>query len=241
MEKTKSKMRWVIKQFIGSLFILPLLNLANAGVATPPNSTTITENKGFKIDSLDNLSIPAEIKTKVKQEKGEMDSKGYIDVSAEDFAGFEAEYAHAKDIGKVKPLLRPLDQISQNLRIKPAKLDEASIFKLKFEGALAGGSPENQVMLARFFTTVGGAVVRLEEFDFAASGGGTTMAKELVNASVNGHPAVLTIKQNPGSGNALTMLSWATDQKLNTLVMTENVKKKGLMEKFLALANSIQD
>ena len=73
-----------------------------------------------------------------------------------------------------------------------------------------------------------------------AEGGGMLIPKGRVNEQVNGVPAVLGIAQSQ-KGKAMSQLTWATEAKSYTLIMTGHVENAGMHKKMMELANSIKD
>ena len=202
------------------------------GQSLPPKPKS--EVRGIQIDSLANQPITPLMKELAKKEISEMAAKGYINATEDEVLDLE-KYQPEKEH------IRPIKEVGGKLKSKMANLGIA--FKtLKLNGAIAHGVNVDGLwtMVTRFFAAPDGTTLTLEEWDYNASGGGVIMTREWINESVGSHPANLVIKESP-SGKAVTTLEWYTERKGYTLTTSENVKKKGSLQRLLALAASIED
>lgn len=190
---------------------------------------------GIKIEPIDNQPIPNAEKEKAKKHAQEMKKIGHINVG-------EDEIGVLKDLKKIPNSTRSMESVNGGFKVKPADLKNTPFADLKYEGVEAAlDIPDApSPVIARIFTMPNNTVVRLEEWDYTASGGGSIIPQEFINETVSGYPATLIIKKAP-SGNSISELQWGTDRKIYTLTMTENVKKTGNLKRFMALAESIVD
>ncbi len=200
----------------------------------------------WRSEPIDDMSLPPELKTQVKQRIQEEAEKGYYTVTEKEDGDFQTFEQYQNEIHSSRPrLLQSIEEMQEryDLMIKPASLEKTPFEKFRFIGA----SPEvlnmnGQVsFINRVFTTPEGGVVELKEFDYrvAGTGGGVTV-KELINAEVNDYPAIFSVAKN-GSGKAMSMMTWATENKSYTVTMEGNVRENGSVEQFFALARSIKD
>ena len=189
---------------------------------------------GVHIIPEDSQSFTPEMKAEDRKERTDMQTKGYVDATDDEVEGLE-KYKREKKVGNI----RPIQEIEGKITFKLAS--GGSSQELKLDGAVAHGAYADGkwTMVTRFFTTKQGTTVTLEEWDYITAGGGVYISQEAINADINGHPAILVIKQS-SSGKAVTTLTWFTDQKGYILTTSDNVKKKGTLQEFLDLAKSVQ-
>lgn len=193
--------------------------------------------EGVRIISIDEQPIPQDAKDLAKKMNYEMLTKGYVDAS-------EEEVKHIENFKnpKHKDEVEPMEKVVGKINFKPASLKSTHLKKARFEGAVSHGTLDDGQwnMLTRIFTISDGSIVELEEWDYASSGGGSLVTKEMINQSINGNPAVLIVRKSPG-GKKLTELAWYTERKGYVLRTSVNIGKKESLEDFLDIARSISD
>lgn len=185
----------------------------------------VTATKGVKFYSIDDL--PTGIREEESRRHQEYKAKGYVDSSEEEVSWLEA----------MPKAVKPFADYKEKVQVKLANLDGTPFSALKFLGVVREGPPHS---LSRLFSFPNGTLLLLREWDYVAEGGGMLIPKDRVNEQVNGVPAVLGIGQS-AKGKAMSELTWATDAKSYSLIMSGHVENAGMHKKMMALANSIKD
>ena len=119
-----------------------------------------------------------------------------------------------KDVGHAPQAHRDLSALS--LRFKIADFDPGSLIAAIPVGTKIDGSWTG---LDRFFRFEKDGVVRLTEYDLAATGGKFFMAKEAVNANVNGKPAISKVFTG-ANGESIEEVVWVKGHKFYMLTFS---------------------
>jgi hypothetical protein len=110
------------------------------------------------------------------------------------------------------------DLSSLNLGFKAAVLNNSSLIVAAPVGTKVGKAWSG---VERFLQVEGG-VVRLTEYDLAATGGKFYMAKEMVNARVNGQSAISKIFVGD-NGQTIEEIVWVTGHKFHMLTFSPDL------------------
>ncbi len=190
--------------------------------------------QGISIKSIKDHPVPDILKNQAKKEIEEMKSKGQIDSSDESISYIDKAVSSIST-GQNNSV-KSIDRISAHLQVTPAYIQGAHLL-----GATPSGvkTESGWTGVNRVFQVPKLGVVMLEEINYVASGGGLVMIEEAINQDINGHPAILRVK-NSQSGKSITELTWATDHKIYNLGLNRAVKGDALTV-FLNLAKSIKD
>jgi hypothetical protein len=157
----------------------------------------------FSVKSIDEQELPSSIKENTLERVRLMREHKVIPVSdqqiPEDFAAAEADYRARKT---------PLRGTQSTIAFSPANVDATSLRGQTLVGAIPSGGYVNNSWtgLSRMFHHPDLGYVVLEETDLTKDGGGVVFTKEMINADVNGAPAVLESRQ--GSARSITSLTW---------------------------------
>ncbi|MCL5022744.1 MAG: hypothetical protein M1497_05190 [Nitrospirae bacterium] len=238
--QTKSTFVLPIMVVIAMFFGVSGAQMTSHGESVNSSEETLPSGlglEGVKILPIDEQPIPQEAKELAKKMNYEMLTKGYVDASDEEVRHIE-KYKDPKHRDEVEPM----ETIASKIKFRPAVLQSPRFIKAKLEGAVSHGvlDGEQWNMLTRIFTMSDGSIVELEEWDYASSGGGALVTKEMINQSVNGNPAVLIVRKSP-AGKKLTELAWYTERKGYVLRASVDAGKKEALEDLLDIARSISD
>lgn len=205
-----------------------------AAPAIPGMPTEAIE--GISILPLDKQPVPNELKDLARMDISQMKRNGFIDAPESVVAILDTINVARKS---KDPLLKLPAEITRSLVFSPSTLgsllSEATLLDAEGSGGL---TEKGWTGLYRLFAVQNIGLVKLEEVDYIVSKGGWGIIKEAINQDVNGHPAILNVKQSQ-SGKGLSELVWATDRKIFTLTLNKAVKDKVTIDAFLKLANGI--
>lgn len=219
----------IFMKYISRLALVYTATAASAAVAAPPGPppsiAPSNASRGVKYYVIDDL--PPGIWEEESRRHQEYKTKGYVDASEEEVSWLEA----------MPKAVKPLADYKEKVLVKLSNLDGTPFAGLKFLGVVREGPPHS---LSRLFSFPNGTLLLLREWDYVAEGGGMLIPKGRVNEQVNGVPAVLGIAQSQ-KGKAMSQLTWATEAKSYTLIMTGHVENAGMHKKMMELANSIKD
>jgi hypothetical protein len=128
-------------------------------------------------------------------------------------AGFrkQADVAHSPEVHK------NLSQLS--LTFKAAAFDKGALIAVAPAGTKIDKSWTG---LDRFFQLPGAGVMRLTEYDLGATGGKFFMAKEAVNTSVNGQPAISKVFVGE-NGLSIEEIVWVSGRKFYMLTFSPDL------------------
>lgn len=230
----KMKISIVLVSLTTIIFCFSAVLNANQDKLDSPAIPTVEVGQGVRVMSVDEQPIPPEAKAFAKRIAEAMKTKGYIEATDEEIS-YVAKGGNKDDV-------ESHDKATKKTKWKFSSIRHTKIKNAKLEGAVAhGGQTDGSSdMLTRIFRLADGTVVELQEWNYALSGSGALINKELINQDVNGNPAVLITKRSP-SGKTLTELGWYTDQKGYVLRTTVDVAENGNLEEFLAIAGSVSD
>jgi hypothetical protein len=153
-------------------------------------------------------------------------------------------------------MTKAMVDVQPRLVVRPSDVSVTPLKDLRFLGAVhpdeastsgptsraaTGAVEADETTVDRLYEFADGTLLRLEEWDFVAAGGGILFQTESTNANVNGHPAFLIYKQNSLTGNAITELRWATDRKLYTLTLSGDARRSGKLDHLMQIARSLRD
>jgi len=119
-------------------------------------------------------------------------------------------------------------------------IDSTPFSELTFHGVAATSvNVDGQVIgITRVFSLKNKTMLTLEEWNYAASDGRVVMHEEFINQSVNGYPAIVTVRKN-SKGRATSSIQWAKDEKLSTLTMSGHIRGNGHRNKLVVYAESL--
>ena len=199
-----------------------------------PQFKRMTAPGQLTVKSIDEQDLDPAIKDKVREQVRLMKEHKVIPVSDHRVPDFSAMEADHRSRGK------PFDKLKADKKLKfsPANLEATTLKGQTMAGALPAGIFANDSWsgLSRMFHHPGLRYVILEETDLAKTGGGATFTKEMINADVNGVPAILLSKQG-GPKKSESSLMWFSDGVLY-LLRTPGVNDKA-REELLDIAKSI--
>jgi len=123
-----------------------------------------------------------------------------------------------------------ITDIRPRLRNEPIDISGTQLETALFIEAGTAGGWENGKWtgLARYFDVPGAGLMMLQEIDFAASRASLTLINELVNADVNGAPAIAKTAKTP-TGRTLVSVGWMTD-RMSYSLMWEPVRPDRIRE-----------
>lgn len=215
--------------------------LALGGLASPalsaddqPNFKRMTAPGQLSVKSIEEQELDPAIKEKVREQVRLMKQHKVIPVSDHRVPDFSAIEADHRSRGKAFDKL----VADKKLKFSPANIDATALKGQTMAGAIPSGIYTNQSWsgVSRMFHHPGLRYVILEETDLAKTGGGATFTKEMINADVNGAPAILLSKQG-GPKKSESSLMWFSDGVLY-LLRTPGVNDKA-REELLEIAKSI--
>ena len=120
--------------------------------------------------------------------------------------------------------------VRPKLRNEPIDISGTQLEAARFLEAGTAGGWENGKWtgIARYFDVPGVGLMMLQEIDFAASRASITLINELVNADVNGAPAIAKTARTP-TGRTLVSVGWMTD-RMSYSLMWEPVRPDRIRE-----------
>ena len=192
----------------GALIPLPGADPASAAVAGVPQGRVTV----LSIDQ-----FPAGMRAVLERERA-ADALGYQQVDDHD-----ASDASDASVG---PLLAPAAARAK-LRFAPAAIDPDA--GLRAEGLLLPGPPTMPGpwgSVTHVLRRPDGVRVYLHDVAYADSGGAVMLVRELLNASVGGVPARFKL-QRSASGQATSILAWATERRYFALHVADDVTAPG--------------
>ncbi|WP_426192243.1 hypothetical protein [Massilia sp. DWR3-1-1] len=179
--------------------------LSLAGYASAQEAKSGPAAGEFSVKSIDEQHLPASIRQSLLEQVRLMREHKVIPVRDDqipDFAALAAQYrARAPDFAQLLA--------NGGLNMAPANVDATSLRGLSPVGAAPCGTYVGRgwTGLERMFAHPTLGYVVLEEMDLTKSGGGVISTKEMINADVNGAPAVLVSKQGSGT-RAVSTVAW---------------------------------
>ncbi|MFD2366460.1 hypothetical protein [Pseudoduganella sp. GCM10020061] len=184
--------------------------LAWADDPLPPPQRTLPG--GLTVNSIDELDILPAAKEVLRENVRLMKEQKLVPAAEGRLPDFDAIEAHYRARGK------PLSEVTAAGKIgfAPAGLDATPLRGLA-DAAIPGGVRRGTVWsgVARLFRHPELGIVILEETDLR-NGGGAMFTREMINADVNGAPAMLLSKQS-SSGRSESRLMWFVDGMLYEL------------------------
>jgi hypothetical protein len=196
------------------LFVLgsPALAVQDAQI-DPPFKRASVPGK-LIVKSIDEQDLSPSVKENARAQVRLMKEHKVMPVSDHripDFAGMESEHRAHK--AQVAQLLA-----EKKINISPANVDATSLRGESVLGAIPSGvlMKESWTGLSRMFNHPHLGRVILEETDLAKAGGGAVFTKEMINADVNGEPAVLLSMQGSPKRSE-TSLMWFSNGVLYLL------------------------
>lgn len=191
---------------------------------------------GLSVIPMNKIQAPGHIKRLFLRQSKEMKTRGYADATDDEVLGLDDD-----TLKKNKKNIKKFDEVVTDLAISPSDLNNGPFNRGRLIGAVkAGGHTDlGWTGITRFYTFPKLGLVKFDEIDLLATGGGVTVAEELINENINGSPAIFVVKQAV-NGKTLTELAWFTQTKMFTLSTTKKMAKG---DKFyvslIDLANSI--
>jgi hypothetical protein len=200
----KTTMRSVIFAVL-SLTISTHYAVAGQGEDSAPAMTR--PPSGVHFLSIDEQNLPLEIKSKLHERAKLMKQHKVIPVNDSqilDFAVLEEEHVFKKKEGTTV-FAEP------SVTFTPADIEQTSLKSGQYLGSTthSGFYHGAWTGLSRLYTHPRLGRVMFDEMDVATGDAGVTFSKEMINADVNGAPAVMVSLQ--GSENkAITRLTWVS-------------------------------
>ncbi|MCU7937528.1 MAG: hypothetical protein KZQ99_22170 [Candidatus Thiodiazotropha sp. (ex Dulcina madagascariensis)] len=219
------------------MLLSPIISIAADTVPLPSSDglwSTVPQMEIGKVKRLSKDKLPPDLRA-ITEKEIKKTKRGYEEVPEEYFDYLNGYYNH----------LRSENDALSNLRVNLVDINLTKLAKYQYEGLIPGG-PTIQgpwTSVTRVFRRPDSVLIKLTEWDFVADGGAIVIIDEVMNSSVSGIPAFLSVKKSP-SGKAITTLEWATDKKQYTLTAEDDDKIRGSRQLndqkwLLSLADSI--
>ena len=223
------KMKTTAPLLLGMLILALRAKSVLAGEIDPPRSTLSVAPGEFSVRSIDEQKISPELKQKLRDQARLIKQHKVIPVSdhqVPDFADIEAAHTIQKKGASMSAAELPIT-------FTPANIDGTSLRG----GALSGGITHGILVkdswtgLSRIFSHPHLGRVLFEETDLVTGGGGVSFTKEMINADINGAPAVILSKQG-SEKKAMTRLTWFANGMLYELSAPriEDISRDELLE-----------
>ena len=196
------------------MFVMGCHALPALGAEAEPPFERMTVPGQLSVKAIEEQDLRPSIKEKVREQARLMKEHKVIPVSdhqVSDFVALEADHrARGKQFDKLIA--------DKKLKFAPANLDGTPLRGQTMASAIPAGVYGNGSWsgLSRMFHHPGLRYVILEETHLAMTGGGATFTKEMINADVNGAPAILLSEQG-GPKKSETSLMWFADGVLYLL------------------------
>jgi len=176
------------------------------------------------------------VSERIDSDINQIKSKGYIEVE-------KSDAIDKFTINDYSKYFTPLNDIVPNLTFTPATIGNLSL-KIEFQGAIpkneitSGSSKGRWSSLEKFYTLKNKSVLSIEETDYISSNMTVSFQEDFINESVNGNPAIFVIKKTE-KGNAISKLTWFSNERLFTIKMTGHVRGLGKANKLVEIAESM--
>lgn len=210
MDTTGPRTLWRVN--VGHTLLIAML--ATSAQLSGAQSAAPSVSQGATVLSIDEQELAPEnrraLQRRIEQSKG-----GRIQLVSDDqIPDLEAAEADFRLRGKPLAELRRSGLVSS----QAANVQSTPLGGAEVAGALPAGVRKGTSWsgLSRMFRHPTLGLVVLDEIDLASNGGGVIFTKELINADVNGSPAVLVGRQGSPK-KALTTLTWVSQGVLYTL------------------------
>lgn len=208
---------------------LPALN-ANA----EPQLKRMTAPGQLSVKPLDEQDLDPTVKDQIREQVRLMKEHKVIPVSDHRVPDFSAMEADHRSRGK------PFDKLiaDKKLKFSPANIEATTLKGQTMAGAIPAGIYVNASWsgLSRMFHHPALRYVILEETDLTKTGGGAMFTREMINADVNGAPAILLSKQGSAKKSESSLM-WFADGVLY-LLRTPAVNDQA-REELLEIAKSL--
>jgi hypothetical protein len=122
---------------------------------------------------------------------------------------------------RVQGSMIPTNEYVSKMASRPTDIGSTRLAKAQDLGAMpeGGSTPEGWSGASRTFRDQDLGLVILEENDLRISRGGLVLAREAVNETINGVPAVISFERDPKTGTTRTNLAWSTVERSFSLTM----------------------
>jgi hypothetical protein len=194
------------------VFVWPILPVLGADRLPPFKRLTVPGQ--LTVQSVDEQDISPSEKENLRAEIRRIKEHKVIPVSDQkvpDFAVAEAEHSSRK--AQLAELIA-----GNKLKFSPINVDATSLKGERLIGSIPSGAYTDKSWsgLSRMFQHPHLGRVILEETDLAKTGGGANFTKEMINADVNGAPAILLSMQG-GPKKSETSVAWFSNGVLYLL------------------------
>ncbi len=191
---------------------------------------------GITISSITAMGLPSVLEADALLQVQQMDQQGFVDVGGSEDLVFYTKKQHGY-------LMKTMTQVTPKLALQPSDLNGTPFDKAAFIGARAVGGlmKAGWTGLERIYRFPAKGIVKFEELDLVASGGGIVISEESINESINDGPGMFLV-QTGLNNKAISMLTWfnAEQTKMYTLTAGKKmVRQDAHHQLFMRIANAI--